>query len=157
MEEVTDEDARRRCGERLCMGLGVVDEKTKIRVVHDGSHGVHVNHRIKTRDQVRIPGRGELETLLVEMKADNWRSAAIIGDAQKAHRRVKVRKEDWVYMACRLTGKVWHLWLRIGRVLLESAGSGGVGQDGLLSDWTKMVTGSAALRRRLDHPGRARV
>ena len=41
MEEVTDEEARKRYGERLCMGfLGVVDEKTKIRVVHDGSNGV---------------------------------------------------------------------------------------------------------------------
>ena len=56
MEEVTDEEARRRHGERVCIGsLAVKDEKTKIRVVHDGSHGVHVNHRIKTRDQVRMP------------------------------------------------------------------------------------------------------
>ena len=122
MEEVTDEEARRRYSERLCKGsLGVVDEKTKIRVVHDGSHGVHVNHKIKTRDQVRMPGAGELETLLGEMKADNRRAAAVIGDAQKAHRRVKVREEDWGYMACRLVPR--KVWLnKVGTYGFASAG-----------------------------------
>ena len=110
-----------------------------------------------------MPGAGELETLLSEMKADNRRAAAVIGGAQKstsagesAGRRLGLHgvpsgpREG-------VAQQDGHLWLRIGRILLESAGSGGVGQNGLLSDRTKMVTGSAALHQRLDHPGRARV
>ena len=73
-----------------------------------------------------------METLLVEMKADNRRSAAIIGDAQKAHWRVKVRK-DWVYMACRLVpGKVW----------LNKVGTCGFASAGYL--------GSCSMARQLD-------
>jgi hypothetical protein len=47
MMEMTDEDAKSIYGERLFIAsLAVVQEPGKIRVVHDGSNGVHVNHRI---------------------------------------------------------------------------------------------------------------
>ena len=65
MQEVSLDDAKRIYGDRLHIAsLGVVQEPEKIRVVHDGSHGVHVNHRIRTQDQLRMPTAGEIRTFL---------------------------------------------------------------------------------------------
>ena len=64
-------------------------------IVHDGSHGVQVNQRIRTRDQIRMPGAGELRVLLAEFKAEGRKVFGALGDASKAHRRIKIRPEDW--------------------------------------------------------------
>ena len=69
--------------------------KDKVRVVHDGSHGIHVNHRIKIRDQVRFPGAGEMAALLEQRKQQGKKGLAIIGDTRKAHRRIMIRRQDW--------------------------------------------------------------
>ena len=109
MVELTEEDARKQYGDRLFIAaLGVVEEKDKIRVVHDGSNKVHVNHRIKVLDQVRCPGAGELRAILRERAEAGRRSFAILGDVSKAHRRIKVQASDWGYQACQIdAGKVW--------------------------------------------------
>ena len=109
MTEMTDKEAKEEFGDRLFIaGLAVVQEPGKIRVVHDGSNGVHVNHRIRLRDQVRSPGAGELRTILKKAASDNTKMFVIAGDISKAHRRIKVRREDWGFQACRLEeGKVW--------------------------------------------------
>ena len=53
------------------------------------------------RDRARSPGAGEMRTLLREWQ--EWRGGAkmfaVIGDASKAHRKIKVKKEDWGYQA----------------------------------------------------------
>jgi hypothetical protein len=88
--------------------LAVVQALGKIRVVHDGSNGVHVNHRIQPRDQVRHPGAGELSTILRSKATANKKLFVVAGDVSKAHRRIKIREEDWGYQACRLRpGRVW--------------------------------------------------
>ena len=109
MEEYPEDVAREKFGTRFAIAaLGVVEEKDKARVVHDGSHKVHVNHRIKVRDQLRCPGAGDIRTILRERVADGVKSFGIMGDVSKAHRRVKVREQDWGYQACQLeAGKVW--------------------------------------------------
>ena len=56
MVDMDEAEARKIYGSKLHIAsLSVVEEKDKIRVVHDASHGVHVNHRIRVRDQVRCP------------------------------------------------------------------------------------------------------
>ena len=56
MVEMRDEDAEKKYGKNLHLaGLGVVEEKEKIRVVHDGTNGVGVNNRIRVFDQVKSP------------------------------------------------------------------------------------------------------
>jgi hypothetical protein len=103
MEEYPVDVAKKKFGARLAIAaLGVVDEKDKIRVVHDGSHKVHVNHRIKVRDQIRCPGAGDVRTILQERGAVGARSFGILGDVSKAHRRVKIAERDWGYQACQL-------------------------------------------------------
>ena len=103
MVELPEDEARVRYKDRLAIAaLGVVEECDKIRVVHDGSHKVHVNHRIRVKDQIRCPGAGELRTLIQERMALGAKSFAILGDVSKAHRRIKVKKADWGYQACQL-------------------------------------------------------
>ena len=100
MEEYTEELAREKFGDRLAIAaLGVVEEKDKIRVVHDGSNKVHVNHRIRVRDQFRCPGAGDIRTILKERVSTGAKSFGILGDVSKAHRRIKVREQDWGYQS----------------------------------------------------------
>ena len=109
MVEMTDEEAAKEYGKNLFVaGLAVVQEPGKIRVVHDGSNGVHVNHRIRLQDQVRPPSAGELRVILKKAAAENSKMFVLVGDVSKAHRRIKVRRQDWGYQACRLEpGKIW--------------------------------------------------
>ena len=69
MQEVPDEVAKEKYGDNLYIAaLAVVEEPGKIRVVHDGSNTVLVNHRIRPPDQLWSPGAGELRTLLRESR-----------------------------------------------------------------------------------------
>jgi len=122
MEEVNDEDAKRIYGQDLYVAaLAVVVEPGKIRVVHDASNGVEVNQRIRIRDQVRYPGAGELRYLIRERRERNIGTFALLGDASKAHRRIKVLPADWGFQACRLDeGSVW--LNKVGTYGVSSAG-----------------------------------
>ena len=85
-------------------------EKDKIRLVHDATNKVQVDNRIRVRDQARPPGAGEMRTLQRERqeRRGGAKMFAVIGDASKAHRRIKVKEEDWGYQACRREpGRVW--------------------------------------------------
>ena len=89
--------------------------------MHDASHGVQVNHRIKTQDQLRMPGAGELRALLAEQKENGKITFGLLGDASKAHRRVKVKRGDWGLQACHL--RKGHLWInKVGTYGVASAG-----------------------------------
>ena len=122
MEEMSEEQAKQRFKDTLRIGsLGAVIEPEKVRVVHDGTHGINANRHVRIRDQVQLPGAGELEELLRERKLAGRRGIAVVGDAHKAHRRIKVREADWGYMGCRLTpGRVWIN--RVGTYGFSSAG-----------------------------------
>ena len=111
MKEMTDEQAQKEYGQNLHVaGLAVVVERDKFRVVHDGTHGVKVNPRIRVQDQAKSPTAGEIRTLMVERHGGTGgsRQFVLVGDVSKAHRRVKVRRQDWGWQACRLEeGRVW--------------------------------------------------
>ena len=73
-------------GERAVAALAVLveDEATgKKRVIHDGSHGARVNHRIRCLDKLRMPGGREKRQLLG--KFHTARDFSLIGDFRKAH------------------------------------------------------------------------
>ena len=77
MQEVPDNVAKEKYGNNLYIAaLAVVVEPGKIRVVHDGSNIVLVNHRIRPRDQLRSPGAGELRTILRESRRTTGSSSA---------------------------------------------------------------------------------
>ena len=80
----------------------VEDEVTgKKRVIHDGTHGVMVNHKIRCRDKVRMPGPREKRALLEEYEAEQKTVLSLAGDFAKAHRRFKYAVEEQGFLACK--------------------------------------------------------
>ena len=70
MEKMSPETFRERFGENTAIAaLAVIvedEEKDKKRLIHDATHGVRVNRRIKCRDKLRAPGAREKKQLLLE-------------------------------------------------------------------------------------------
>ena len=64
-------DFKARYGEhRAIAALAVIVEDETVgkkRMIHDATHGVRVNHRIRCRDKIRAPGAKEKKQLLREM------------------------------------------------------------------------------------------
>eukprot|EP00435_Cladocopium_sp_Y103_P023419 s974_g5.t1 len=100
MKEVEEEEARKQFGESLKIAALAALEKSdnSFRVVHDATHNVGVNSRIKVQDQLRYPGPSEIKAALEVMSPATFVLAA---DVSRAHRLVRVRPADWGLQACR--------------------------------------------------------
>ena len=70
------------------------EEKGKKRLIHDATHGVRVNHRVRCRDKLRAPGAREKKQLLLEMMEKGETAFFVVGDISKVDRRFKHRRED---------------------------------------------------------------
>ena len=90
MVKMSEAEFEKKFGEnRAVAALAVLveDEITgKKRVIHDGTHGVKVNQRIRCKDKVRMPGPrvGAKEVVL---------------SFAKAHRRLKYQQKDQGFLA----------------------------------------------------------
>eukprot|EP00435_Cladocopium_sp_Y103_P017512 s3945_g4.t1 len=114
MEEMEEEEARQCYGDGLKIAALAALEKSdsSFRVVHDATHNVGVNSRIKVQDQLRYPGPSEIKAAMEVMNPATFVLAA---DVSRAHRLVRVRREDWGLQACRTgvnddgssSSKVW--------------------------------------------------
>ena len=104
--------------ERAVASLAVLVEDPvvgKKRVIHDGTHGIGVNHRIRCQDKVRMPGPREKRVLLEEFKRGHETVLSVIGDFEKAHRRFKYRRDEQGYLACRVDeGDGWIYVNKVG-------------------------------------------
>lgn len=88
--------------------LAVLEERDKLRVLHDGSNITRVNYRIKCRDRQRMPTVREKHCILDELRKKGQIAMAVLADASKAHRRVKVLPSEWGFLGCRLRDhSVW--------------------------------------------------
>ena len=84
----------------------VQDEKLdKKRIIHDATHGVRVNHRVKCRDKLRSPGAREKKHLLREHEEEGETAFSVVGDIAKAHRRYKHSAKEHGYVACQVDTK----------------------------------------------------
>lgn len=82
----------------------------RVRLIHDGSYSVDVNHRIRVRDRLRFPLIDDASAVLEETRSmakgmDNEERCSMLYDVKKAHKLVPVRKEDWALQAFRLPGE----------------------------------------------------
>ena len=100
---------RERFGENTAIAaLAVIvedEEKDKKRLIHDATHGVRVNHRIKCRDKLRAPGARKKKQLLLEAMDRKERPFSIVGDIKKAHRRFKHLAKEQGFLACQLDAR----------------------------------------------------
>ena len=81
------------------------EELDKKRIIHDATHGVRVNHRIKCRDKLRSPGAREKKQLLREHEEEGETAFSVVGDIAKAHRRYKHAAKEHGYLACQVDAK----------------------------------------------------
>eukprot|EP00973_Karenia_brevis_P005004 689319-Karenia_brevis.AAC.1 len=133
MREVPLAEARAEYGNKLVMAaIGALEkDDSSFRIIHDATHGVKVNPRIRQRDQVRYPAVAEKAKILGKAAIRKMTHFGLKADVSKAHRRVRVRRRDHGYQACQLEdGKVW----------LNEVGTFGVGSAGY---WWSRLGGAA--------------
>ena len=101
-------------GDRLRIAAQGAIEKgdSTWRVVHDGTHGVAVNHEIRPRDQLSVPTVGELRGIL-ELASTEKPGVhfSLQADVKKAHRRVLHQEADWGLLACRSDSRSDQVWI----------------------------------------------
>eukprot|EP00435_Cladocopium_sp_Y103_P074476 s164_g49.t1 len=93
--------------------LGAVPKElgsSVVRIVHDGSFSVDVNHRIKVLDRMRFPSIDDAAGILAHVE-DEIRSkgggarCSLLYDISRAHKPLPVDEDDWGYQAFRLPGE----------------------------------------------------
>ena len=107
VDKMSEEAFVKKFGDnRAIAALAVlVEDETlgKKRVIHDGTHEIGVNNRIRCQDKIRMPGPREKRTLLEEFKAAKKTVISLVGDFEKAHRRFLYREEERGFLGCRVS------------------------------------------------------
>ena len=99
------------------------------RIIHDATHEVKLNPEIVVRDQTRGPGIPEVRVIMADLGPEP-RYFALAGDVKRARRLVKVRRQDWGLLACRL---------RDGELWLNTVGTFGVASASY--HWSRLASG----------------
>ena len=97
-----------------------------VRIVHDGSYSVDVNHRIKVRDRLRFPSIDDAAGVLTHledrvMEQRGMVRFSLLYDVSGAHKLLPVKRRDWGYQSFRLPGRDYE-----GKVFLHTRGTFGV-------------------------------
>ena len=110
----TEAEAKRQFGESsvLVAAMGAIKKPNgDIRPLHDGTHGIGLNNKIRILDALHVPGPNEI-TEATAIAAENQEAVfALSADISEAHRRVKVRKADWPRLGCKSSSTSRVLWL----------------------------------------------
>eukprot|EP00435_Cladocopium_sp_Y103_P059542 s1184_g21.t1 len=117
------EAARKRYGSDLKVAAlaAVPKDPTwdQVRVVHDATNGVEVNHQIRMVNRIRFPLFDDLEAAMHQfLKEADSRRLLMAFDYKGAHRLVPIHEDDWGKQAFRLEDE--------GEVLLNCVGTFGV-------------------------------
>ena len=146
----TEEAEKRYKGRLAVAALGAVPKElgsSVVRIVHDGSYSVDINHRIKVRDRMRFPMVDDAGGILlqVEKEVEEARGAmrcSLIYDISRAHKLLPVDERDWGLQGFRLpAGK------REGTVFLHTRGTFGVASAAY--HWQRLAACVVRLAHRL--------
>ena len=86
MCETSLEQASAELGKLSLASWGALEKKDgSYRVIHDATHGLAVNSKIRVQDQRRNPPAGDVQVL-------SFSFLAVSGDVARAHRPVKIAK-----------------------------------------------------------------
>ena len=103
--------AKRKYGSRLtisCLGAVLKEPGSEVvRILFDGTNGVHTNDRIRVRNRAHCPMIEDLEAQLRELEdaGGGEQHFVVVYDISKAHRLGPVREADWALQTFRLTGR----------------------------------------------------
>jgi hypothetical protein len=107
-------EAEKKYAGRLAIAaLGAVPKEqgsNVVRIVHDGSYSVDVNHRIKVRDRMRFPTVDDAAGVLMHLEDQAEEEKGLVRfsmlyDVARAHKLLPVKEKDWGLQAFRLPGK----------------------------------------------------
>ena len=109
--------------EILVAALGAIKKPDgSVRPLHDGTHFVQVNNNIEINDQLQYPGPQDTAGIIREVHESREAVFTISADISAAHRRVKIRREDWRLLACRSDTSSKVIWVnRVGTFGISSA------------------------------------
>jgi hypothetical protein len=119
MEEWSLAGAQQEWGDTLRTASIMALEKSdkSLRIVHNGTHHVHVNPNIRVRDMLRYPGVAERKTMMAAIKDNQSTRFGLKGDVSAAHRLVLIDKADWGSQAF-MVGR---------RLIVNKVGTQGIG------------------------------
>ena len=106
MEKLPVKELEERFGKNVAIAsLAVIHDPVsdKRRLVHDATHKVRINHKIRCQDKLRMPGPREKFFLLQQYRENKLVPFSLIADVSKAHRRVKRREEEHGFLACKVS------------------------------------------------------
>ena len=116
MFTLSEADAKLRYGRELVVAaLGAAQKSVadngdvEYRVLHDGTHHVHVNDAIRVRDAVQFPIASDAKRVLRAQAETGQPHFGLTADVEEAHHAVAIDPRDWPLLACqvRLGGKVY--------------------------------------------------
>ena len=95
MMEMPDQTFKEKYGSNSAVSsLAVLVEgeagSQKIRVIRDGTHKTRMNHRIRTRDKLAVPGVPEKHVQMRNYRERGVKPLGLLADFSKAHRRIKI-------------------------------------------------------------------
>ena len=109
--------------EILVAALGAIKKPDgSVRPLHDGTHFVQVNNNIVINDQLQYPGPQDTAGVIREVHDSKEAVFTFWADISAAHRRVKIRREDWRLLACRSDASSKVIWVnKVGTFGISSA------------------------------------
>ena len=130
MRELDLETAEQMLGPLSVASLGALAKKDgSYRVIHDATHGLAVNSKIRVLDQIRSPTATDVRRAIQGLPGAFF---ALTGDVARAHRLVKIDQQDWRFLACRTGVKPNTVWINM------------VGTFGVASaayHWSRLMSG----------------
>ena len=107
----------------LVAALGAIEKPDgTVRPLHDGTHFVQVNNRIKFQDQLQYPGPHDTAGLLREAAETREACFVVSADISAAHRLVKIRRKDWPLVCCKADSNSQTIWVnKVGTFGVSSA------------------------------------
>ena len=130
MEETNFAQAEKELGKIAIASLGALEKSDgSFRVIHDATHGLAVNAKIKVLDQVRSPTAIDVRRAVQVLPKAFF---ALKGDVSRAHRLVKIDRRDWRYLACKTD-------VNPGMIRINKVGTFGVASAAY--HWSRLMSG----------------
>ena len=105
--QLSEEEARKRFPNLTAALLGAQRKEKPggvitARVLFDGTLGIAVNHRTRTRDQERAPIAADQKRIMREKSKTEEPTFALSADATEGHRQVPISRQDWHLLGCQV-------------------------------------------------------
>ena len=107
-------------GRLLVAAMGAVSKPNgEVRPLHDGTHGIGLNNKIRVLDRLEVPGPNEAVEMAALGRENKEAVFAVLADIAQAHRRVRVRRADWPKLGCRASSSSRTIWINRSVLLVS--------------------------------------